>query len=203
MTYIRADKSEIDAWETLGNAGWNWQTLLPYYKQVEQFTPPNPAQVAAGADYIPSYHGSDGPIKVGCLPELEQAPFEGIAARTWDALGYPKNPDVNGGSTRGFDVWPMTIDPDADLRQDAATVFYWPVDQRPNLRILNGTARRVLWKNGNDTECSGGEAVATGVEYLAPDSSTKVVLANREVILSAGALRTPLVLELSGVGNPT
>ncbi|KAH8881691.1 GMC oxidoreductase [Thozetella sp. PMI_491] len=197
MTYIRGDKTEVDTWEALGNKGWSWDTLYPYYKQVEHFIAPTEAQEAIGAAYVPEYHGEDGPIPVSFLAELDPGVFHVAAAETWNSFGYPTIPDVNGGVTKGYDVWPMTVDRDADLRQDAATVFYWPVADRPNLTLLNGTARRVLWKDGEQ------QGVAAGVEYIASDSSTQAVSANKEIILSAGAIRTPLVLELSGIGNPS
>lgn len=65
MTYIRADAAEIDAWEALGNKGWNWDTLLPYYKQTERFTPPTTAQKDVGASFDPQYHGAHGDLHAG------------------------------------------------------------------------------------------------------------------------------------------
>ncbi|KUI64913.1 Pyranose dehydrogenase 1 [Cytospora mali] len=78
LTYFRSDAAEIDAWEALGNAGWNWETLFPYYKKVERFTRPTTAQVASGAHYEPQYHGEDGDLHVGYRYALSNGSFHGL-----------------------------------------------------------------------------------------------------------------------------
>ncbi|PTB72420.1 GMC oxidoreductase [Trichoderma longibrachiatum ATCC 18648] len=197
MTYIRGDKAQFDAWEQLGNPGWNWTTMLKYFKQVEQFFPPLPWQETAGAHYEEEYHGFSGEMHVGFNPALLNGSFYGDVKASWAALGQNLNSDASSGDTAGFDVWPQTLDPEKNVRWDSATAFYWPVQDRPNLTLLNGTVSRMLWKND-----SAEAPEVSGVEYLAPDGSVRTVNARKEVILSAGALRTPLILELSGVGNP-
>ncbi|KAK7728748.1 hypothetical protein SLS53_009376 [Cytospora paraplurivora] len=199
MTYIRADAAEIDAWEALGNEGWNWEALFPYYKKVERFTRPTMAQVAAGASYEPKYHGQDGELHVGFRYALANGSFEEIAQEGWQALGSPVNPDVNDGDTRGFNVWPQTVDRESDLRWDAARAFYYPVQHRTNLSILNGTAIRLVWSTTKD---GSRRKKATGVEYTNTKNETIVATIGKEAVLSAGSLRTPLLLELSGIGNP-
>ncbi|KAF3769784.1 GMC oxidoreductase [Cryphonectria parasitica EP155] len=198
MTYIRADAAEIDAWEVLGSPGWNWNALLPYYERVERFTAPTEAQARVGASFEPQYHGEEGWVHVGFRYALPNGSFEGIVQDTWQALGYGFNEDVNSGDTRGFDVWPQTIDRDTDLRWDAARAFYYPIEGRSNLHLLNGTVVRLLWEE------QGGETnrTAVGVAYLDVNNNTNTVEAGREVILSSGSLRSPLILEASGVGNP-
>ncbi|KAI1768750.1 putative GMC oxidoreductase [Hypoxylon sp. FL1150] len=200
MTYIRGDKAEFDAWEYLGNDGWNWGTLYPYMKQVESFSPPTVAQQAAGATFNPEYHGRDGAVTTGFPFELLNGTFHELVQQSWEKLGYPLNPDVNSGETRGFDVWPQTLDRDADVRQDAARAYYYPVEQRPNLKIIKGTVTKITWA---DTVASGSPLLANGVEYQTPDGQTLAITAEREVLLSAGAVRSPLILESSGIGNPT
>ncbi|KAK1240545.1 hypothetical protein MKX07_004573 [Trichoderma sp. CBMAI-0711] len=198
MTYIRGDKAQFDAWEQLGNPGWNWTTMLKHFKKIEQFFPPLPWQETAGALYEEEYHGTSGEIHVGFNPALLNGSFYGDVKASWAALGQSLNRDASSGDTAGFDVWPQTLDPVKNVRWDAATAFYWPVQDRPNLTLLNGTVSRILWKNdGADVP------EASGVEYLTPDGNIKTVNARKEVILSAGALRTPLILELSGIGNPS
>jgi choline dehydrogenase len=198
MTYIRGDKAQFDAWEQLGNPGWNWTTMLKHFKKIEQFFPPLPWQETAGALYEDEYHGTSGEMHVGFNPALLSGSFYGDVKASWAALGQTLNRDASSGDTAGFDVWPQTLDPVKNVRWDAATAFYWPVQDRPNLALLNGTVSRILWKND---EADVPEA--SGVEYLTPDGNIKTVNARREVILSAGALRTPLILELSGIGNPS
>ncbi|KAF3064522.1 Glucose oxidase [Daldinia childiae] len=200
MTYIRGDKAEFDAWESLGNDGWDWDILYPYFKQVEQFSPPTTAQQAAGATFNTEYHGKDGLVKTGFPFRLLNGSFYKLAQQAWESLGYPLNLDVNGGETRGFDVWPQTLDRDANIREDAARAFYYPIEQRPNLKIIKGTVMKLKWANSLTYNNA---LLADGVEYLDPTGQTVVISAAKEVILSAGSLRSPLILERSGVGNPS
>ncbi|KAI1375851.1 putative GMC oxidoreductase [Hypoxylon crocopeplum] len=200
MTYIRGDKAEFDAWESLGNDGWNWDTLYPYFKKVEQFSPPTAAQLAAGASFNPEYHGENGILKTGFPFQLFNGSFHKFAQQAWHSLGYSLNPDVNGGDVRGFGIWPQTLDRDANVREDAARAYYYPVEQRRNLKIIKGTVTKVTWA---DSSASDGILSADGVEYRTPDGKTIAITAAKEVLLSAGSLRSPLILESSGVGNPS
>ena len=99
---------------------------------------------------------------------------------------------------RGFSVFPQTIDRDANVREDAARAYWHPVEDRPNLSIIRGSVHKVTWANSLKDE----KVVAEGLEYVNQDNETVIIKASKEVILSAGSLRTPLILELSGVGNP-
>jgi choline dehydrogenase len=205
MTYIRGDVAEVDAWEQLGNPGWNWGSLLPYYKKSEGYINPDAGQLAAGVTYDPRYHGCGGPVHVGYPATLRNGSFAPVIMDTWEvALSMELNPDVNGGRVRGLSVGPQTMDPEAHLRYDAARAYYYPVERRPNLKILRGTVKRIVWLPPPSSRpgCDADRLVARGVEVLADDGATSVVYATREVIISAGAVRTPLVLEASGVGNP-
>ncbi|OTB10837.1 putative GMC oxidoreductase [Daldinia sp. EC12] len=199
MTYIRGDKAEFDVWESLGNDGWNWNTLYPYFKQVEQFSPPTAAQQVAGASFDAEFHGTDGLVKTGFPFRLLNGSFYELVQQSWENLGYLLNPDVNSGETRGFDVWPQTLDRDANVREDAARAYYYPIEQRPNLKIIKGVVTKLNWANSIiDDKLS-----TDGVEYLNPAGQTIVISAAKEVLLSAGSLRSPLILERSGVGNPS
>lgn len=198
MTYIRADAAEIDAWEALGNEGWNWNTLLPYYKRTERFTPPTETQEDFGASFEPEYHGDQGNLHVGFRYALPNGSFHGLVQKTWENVGYSVNPDVNSGDTRGFDVWPMTIDRQSDLRWDSARAYYYPVEDRNNLVLIKGTGLSLEW----DNEANSHIEKATGVRYVDDKNQRVTVGVDKEVILSSGALRTPLLLEMSGIGNP-
>lgn len=202
MTYIRGDSAEFDAWEALGNHGWNWATVFSYSKAAENFRAPAASQVAGGATFDPQFHGRGGLLDVSFLPDLDTSSFFNTTRYTWDALGYPKIQDVNGGSVRGFSVWPSTVDYDANTREDSARTYYWPVAARPNLHLIQGTARKLFWDESSYSESGKGKVRAKGVEYLDAGGDLQIVEAGREVIISAGSLRTPLILELSGVGNP-
>lgn len=197
MTYIRAEKSQIDSWGTIGNPGWSWDDLFTYYKKSEDLTQPTVAQIESGATFDPNDHGEDGYLKVGWPNGLVGGPLHTIVKETWNALGLPLNLDVNSGSVRGFSVWPSTLDAEANVREDAARAYYQPIQARPNLHVyLNTTATNIIWAD------DAVNAVATGVELISSDGSTKILTCKKEVILSAGALRSPAILELSGIGNP-
>lgn len=198
MTYIRADAAEIDAWEALGNEGWNWNTLLPYYKRTERFAAPTEAQEEVGASFEPEYHGVHGNLRVGFRYALPNGSFHGLVQKTWEKVGYPVNPDVSSGETRGFDVWPMTIDRQSDLRWDSARAYYYPVEDRTNLVLIKGTGLNLEW----DNEATDRTEKTNGVRYINGNNQTITVGADREVILCSGTLRTPLLLEMSGIGNP-
>ncbi|KAI1743581.1 GMC oxidoreductase [Xylaria scruposa] len=200
MTYIRGDKPQFDAWESLGNEGWNWETLFPYYKKAEKFTIPSAAQAAAGATYDPAVHGETGHVHTGFPFFLTNSSFHELATKTWGALGFPLIKDDNVGSVRGFSVWPQTLDRDQNLRYDSARSYYYGVEDRPNLTIIKGTVKKINWAHSSNSSQA---AVAEGVEYVTPDGKLVELTAAEEVILSAGALRSPLILESSGVGNPS
>ncbi|KAJ0420560.1 hypothetical protein BJY00DRAFT_284080 [Aspergillus carlsbadensis] len=203
MTYIRPESSQIDAWATsLKSPGWSWLNLWPYYLKSESFTPPTNAQITAGgASYNPAYHGHTGPVNVGYQYGLLNGTLASLANETWQALGVPFNRDPNGGDLRGFFVWPQTVDREANVREDACRAYFYPVRERENLFMLKGRVDRILWA-GTDGETEG-KVVAEGVQYTDPDDgSIRTIYAEKEVILSAGAVRSPAILELSGVGNP-
>lgn len=198
MTYVRAEDVQIDAWETIGNKGWNWDSLFPYYKKSERFQHPTVAQTASGASYAAQFHGETGPLDVGFPYALANGSLVHTFNSTWRELGIPFSPDVNGGHVRGFTVWPSTFDVVADVREDSARAYYYPMRSRRNLYVFNGTiANKIIWDDD-----SRGDAIAKGVEITLGDGTIDVIYAGKEVILSAGSLRSPAILELSGVGNP-
>ncbi|KUJ20830.1 alcohol oxidase [Mollisia scopiformis] len=198
MTYVRAEKSQIDSWGAIGNAGWSWDDLFSYYKKSESLTLPTAAQLSSGVTFVPNDHGESGPLKVGYPYGLLNGSFHTVVENTWQALDLPHNPDVNGGSVRGYTIWQSTLDMVANVREDAARAYYYPVELRPNLHVfLNTTVNRIVWGN------SDGAAVASGVEITFSNGSISILKSRREVILSAGSLRSPAILELSGIGNPS
>lgn len=196
MVYIRGDKAQYDAWETLGNKGWNWDSVFSYYKQQEGFIEPTNAQVANGATFDESAHGKSGPLDLGFPFTISNSSFHNKATDTWKALGLNTITDLNGGDSHGFVTAPMTLDPNAGVREDSARAFYTPAEERPNLKIIKGTVKRITWAEGR------GLAQANGFEYVDPTGDLVGVGARKEVILSASAYRNPLILEGSGVGNP-
>ena len=204
MTYIRGDKAEFDAWEDLGNKGWNWEAILPYYKKAEKYSIPTDTHLAAGATYEKKYHGFEGHVHTGYPTTLKNTPFNPAVIETWEGLSLKHNPDLNSGHVHGFSIGPQTLDAEKDVRWDASRAYYLPIEkERKNLEIIQGTVKRITWasqKRSRSSSKSG--VVASGVEYFTPDNQTETLEVSREVIVSAGAVRTPLVLESSGIGNP-
>ena len=198
MTYVRGDAAQFDAWEDLGNPGWNWATLFPYFKKSENYTVPSDTQLAAGATFEYQYHGFEGPVHVGYNLDLVNGSFAPKVIQTWEGMSLPHNPDLNSGNVRGFSMGPQTLDPQLNIRWDAARAYYYPVEKRPNLNIVKGTVKRIIWAPEGYNGC----LVANGVEFLTEDGGSEFLNASKEVIISAGAVRTPLVLEGSGIGNP-
>lgn len=199
MAYTRAEDIQIDVWETLGNDGWNWKSLLPYYKKSQSLQLPTEAQSLAGATYNATFNGFSGPLETGWKTDLDTGNLSTILVETYAALGVPWNEDVNGGRMVGYNRYPATVDLDLNVREDAARAYYYPIANRSNLHLYPNTmAQKITWSPDAKTP------TANGVEVLAVNSTTPYVIsAKREVVLSAGALGSPLLLELSGVGNPS
>ncbi|KAK1982484.1 GMC oxidoreductase [Colletotrichum cereale] len=198
LAYTRAEAAQIDAWEKLGNEGWNWDALLPYYLKSEHFqTPEHARQVAGHLDYETEFHGEKGPLLTGWTFGQTNGTIPAVLNSTFQNLGLPWNEDVNGGNMVGFSIIPRTVDQEEAIREDAARAYYFPYQNRTNLKVLlNTSAQKLTWKNAT-------VPTADGVKVLSTDGSSRIVKARKEVILSAGALVSPLLLELSGVGRPT
>lgn len=201
MTYVRAAIPQIDAWESkFGSQGWNWANLFPYYLKSETFQVPDEIQTEDGCNYTASVNGEEGPVQVGW--------FEGIAGpdtyhevrNAWEAIGIEWIPDPNTGNSSGGSVWPLTTSRSENIRWDAARAYLFDgannITERPNLHVFqNSVAQRITW-----TDDVGDAAQASGV-VVAGTSGDIVIGAKREVILSAGSLKSPVLLEASGVGN--
>jgi choline dehydrogenase-like flavoprotein len=207
MTYLRAEAAQIDAWEALGNSGWNWQNLLPYYLKSESFQTPTEEQSANGASFEEEAHGKDGPVAVGWSKYLTGQNVSEILRETSEAAGYAFNQDANDGTMAGCSSWPLTLNASTSTREDAARAYYHGVaDQRPNLHVyLNTTAQRIVWSDSQyPSESDGLTVSAAGVSITSSKNVTSTISLskNGEVILSAGSIRSPLLLEASGIGHP-
>jgi choline dehydrogenase len=175
MMHIRGDRSAYDAWESAGAVGWNYDTLLPFLKRSER---------ADAGD--PRYRGKDGPMRVehsSATDPLWEACFEAAVE-----AGYPLNDDSNGAVAEGTSWSEMNV---VDgKRQSAADAYLTPVASRPNLTIVTDAhVRRLCIER---TNCQ-------GVEYSL-GGQRRTASADREVVLAAGAIGTPQLLLLSGIG---
>lgn len=186
MCYTRGHASDYDGWAAEGNAGWRFDEVLPYFKRAEdQCRGPS------------AYHGVGGPLHVSDF--RAPSPLTRTYIEAGVQAGFPENDDFNGPSQEGVGFFQVTQK--NGLRWSAAKGYLSAAVGRPNLRVVTGAlAHRVLLD-----EAVGGEATsqagprATGIEYQ-QDGSLHRLRARHEVILSAGALQSPQLLMLSGIG---
>ncbi|GJD02361.1 GMC oxidoreductase [Colletotrichum higginsianum] len=165
---------------------------FPVLPQERALPDPEPArQVAGHLEYQAELHGEDGPLLTGWTYGQTNGTVPAVLNSTFQNLGLPWNEDVNGGNMVGFSVFPRTVDQERAVREDAARAYYYPYQNRTNLRVLlNTRAQKLTWKDNATVP------TADGVEVISANGSSSVVKARKEVILSAGAL-------LSGVGRPS
>jgi choline dehydrogenase len=175
LIYIRGQAEDYDHWRQLGCTGWGFDDCLPYFKKAER--------QERGADDL---HGADGPLSVTDLREkgvLERAFID--AAKE---LGYPENPDFNGPEQEGAGWYQVTVR--NGFRCSAATAYLKPAMKRPNLRVITDAhVERIIIEDGR----------ATGVVYRV-GNETRTLKAQREVVLSSGAIGSPQLMMLSGLG---
>ncbi|KAF2466181.1 putative choline dehydrogenase [Lindgomyces ingoldianus] len=195
MTWTRGNREDYDAWEELGNEGWGWDGMLPFFKRTETLHQSSPKhQSQHQSHFNTEFHGTDGPISSIYSKDFS-APHQHWHA-TLNNLGLETNKSHFSGSNLGAFTTLTSVDPDTRTRASSATAYYLPNLGRSNLHVLpDATVHRVLLEGRDD------EWVATGVAY-ACGGQEFVVRAAREVILCAGSVQSPQVLELSGIGNP-
>ncbi|TDL20220.1 alcohol oxidase [Rickenella mellea] len=197
MAWGRPAKAEIDAMAALGNPGWTGDNLFKYMKKAETFTHPPPAYAAANnLTFISSAHGASGPVHNSFSSFISDGQKPWLTAL--GDLGVPKIQEALGGEDVGAWMAPAAIDAATQTRSYGASAYYVPIAGRKNLVVLTGAeATRIVTSKAN------GVVTATGVEYLANGTATSVNLkAGAEVIVSTGAIKTPQLLELSGIGDP-
>ena len=190
MAFDRASAADYNAWEQLGNPGWGWNGLLPYFKKSTTFTPPKLTGKEFNITYDASAYGTNGPLQAS-FPNFE-FPDVKVMWEAFRAEGYPTPKEHAAGDAVGA-TWVLTsLDPKTQTRSDARRTYYDSVKSRSNLKLITGVqATEVLFEN----------LTAKGIQFtnLADKSSSKVY-AKREVILAAGSVFTPQILQLSGVG---
>ena len=179
MIYIRGQPQDYEHWAAQGNPGWSWSDVLPYFKRAEHNE--------RGAD---AWHGSGGPLNVMDLrsPNRHGAAFIQAAQQT----GIPLNPDFNGARQEG--AGPYQVTHKGGERYSAAKAYLTPVrGQRANLSVMTGVmATRVLLE--------GRRAVGVELREGGVGGVLRQLRARREVLLCAGALQSPQLLMLSGIG---
>jgi choline dehydrogenase len=175
MVYVRGQPRDFDDWKALGNQGWGWDDVLPYFKKSEDF------------DWHSAHHGKGGPQHV-----TDISPFAHPVCRSFiesaQTLGFPASSDFNGGRPEGVGYY--QINTRGGWRASTANAFLHPARKRKTLKLQTlAHVSRILFEGRR----------ATGVAYTCKGASFEAK-ARREVILSGGAINSPQLLMLSGIG---
>jgi choline dehydrogenase len=176
MCYSRGHRSDYDDWAALGNPGWSWAEVLPYFRKSQN-------QGRGESDL----HGVGGPLSVEDLSFTN--PLSDVFIQAAEQAGFARNRDFNGPAQRGFGMYQVTQK--NGRRCSTAAGFLRPVRSRPNLTILTGALTLGLEFAGSDR--------VIGIRYRRRGFN-RSVRAEREVILSAGSVNSPQLLMLSGIG---
>lgn len=195
--FIAPSEAGIDYWSDSGSPGWDWKTMSPYYEKCHTaIGPPDEVCSHLGLDYLlgRSHRSDSGPIKTSYTGPLEN-PLGKAWNDTFRTLGYGLEGDPFCGGTTGGFANLTTVDPATKERSYSASAYFSPAQNRPNLQLLTGSEVKRIILNNNS-----GLVVANGV-VVTKDDTTQVFTPKREVILAAGTLNSPKILELSGIGN--
>ena len=176
LLYVRGQPQDYDRWRQMGNKGWAWEDVLPLFKRAENNE--------RGAD---EFHGDAGPLSVSNM--RIQRPITDAWVAAAQAAGYKFNPDYNGQDQEGVGFFQLTAK--NGRRCSSAVAYLNPVKSRDNLTILtNAQVERIV----TEGKC------ATAVEYRDRSGTLQTIKARREIILSGGAINSPQLLMLSGIG---
>ncbi|RTL68365.1 MAG: choline dehydrogenase [Hyphomicrobiales bacterium] len=175
--YVRGQARDYDIWAQLGNRGWSYEDVLPYFRKSEDRS--------TGADRL---HGHGGPQHVSDIHERHPICEAFICGA--EEIGVPHNPDYNGETQEGVGYYQRTIR--NGRRASAAHSFLRPVMRRPNLHVVTNAVARQLTFDGRRV---------TGIDYRWRGETIRAC-AGREVILSAGVIGSPHLLQISGIGAP-
>lgn len=178
LLYVRGQRQDYDRWRQMGNDGWGWDDVLPLFKRAETNE--------RGAD---AFHGGDGPLHVSNM--RIQRPICDAWVAAAQAAGYPFNPDYNGAEQEGVGYFQLTTR--NGRRCSTAVAYLNPARGRDNLQIITHALVQRIEMDGRKV---------TGVTYRDRSGAEQTVRAHREVILSGGAINSPQVLMLSGIGDP-
>ncbi len=178
LLYVRGQKEDYDRWRQMGNEGWGWDDVLPLFKRCED--------QERGAD---EYHGVGGPLSVSNM--RIQRPICDAWVAAAQAEGYTFNPDYNGAEQEGVGYFQLTTR--NGRRCSAAVAYLKPIRNRQNLNIITKALVTRVILDGKK---------ATGVVYRDRSGVEQTLKVRREIILSGGAINSPHILMLSGIGNP-
>ncbi|MCA7084660.1 choline dehydrogenase [Cupriavidus sp. DB3] len=175
LIYVRGQREDYDHWAALGNRGWSWDDCLPYFRKLENNDlGPGPTR------------GTDGPLNATSIDRRH--PLVDAFIEAGEALGLPRKADFNTGDQEGVGYYQLTTR--KGWRCSTAVAYLRPAQSRPNLRIETGAHTTAILFEGRR---------AVGVRYM-QNGRQHVLRARREVLLCAGALQSPQLLQLSGIG---
>lgn len=176
MVYVRGQREDFEDWHAMGNPGWGWDDVLPYFRRTETND--------RGAD---DFRGGDGPLHVATMDRFLH-PLCRDWIRAGEEMQIPHNPDFNGARQEGIGTYQNTAK--GGMRMSAARAYLRPARGRPNLQVI---------KRAQVTRLIVEEGRVTGVEYRRA-GRLHSAMAGREVVLSAGAVGSPQIMQLSGLG---
>jgi len=176
LLYIRGQASDYDGWRQMGNEGWGWDDCLPYFIRSE-----------GNETYKGELHGVDGPLNIS--DPTEPNPVSDAMIEAGVEAGLPRKPDVNEGDQEGIGYYQLTVK--NGLRMSAAKAYLKPAMERPNLRVETEALVHKICFEGKR---------AVGVSYE-QNGEMLEARAGKEVLLSGGAVNSPQILELSGIGK--
>ena len=177
LAFVRGQAQDFDTWAQMGNQGWAYEDVLPFFKRMESYE-----------EGDERFRGRGGPLRVTNPPPLN--PLYATVIRAAGEVGIRHNPDYNGASQDGIAMSQATIA--SGWRMSTARCYLDPARKRPNLRIVTGALASSLMVDGK--RC-------TGVRYRVGET-THEARAAREVVVSGGSINSPQLLELSGIGQP-
>jgi choline dehydrogenase len=178
MAFVRGQAQDFDTWAQMGNQGWSYADVLPFFKRMERYEGP-------GDD---SFRGREGPLRV-TNPEPSE-PLYATLIKAAGEVGIRHNPDYNGATQDGIAMSQATIA--SRQRMSTARCYLDPIRQRQNLRIETGALAEALVLEGR--RCIGLRYSVAG--------EMREARANREIVVSGGSINSPQLLELSGIGQP-
>ena len=176
LVFVRGQAQDFDTWAQMGNRGWSYSDVLPFFKKMESY--------AGGED---EYRGREGPLRV-TVPDEKGLLYDALIAAAAHA-NIPHNTDYNGADQEGISMSQATIA--GGKRMSTAVCYLEPAKHRANLRIVTGALSEAVILE--DKRCTGVRYSVGGAQHVA--------MASREVIISAGTINSPQLLELSGIGN--
>jgi choline dehydrogenase len=177
MAYVRGNKADYDEWASLGNEGWSYEEVLPFFLRSEH-----------NEEFGPPYHGKNGELNVTF--SSQEQPLARAFVKACSEAGIPEVVDYNGENQVGASMMQFTIR--NNQRHSTAAAFLKPILKRKNLKVISGAQVKKIIVEGKR---------AIGIEVRGTGGRNTFYRANREVILSAGAFQSPQLLQLSGIGD--